>query len=84
MKKLLLLLTKTITKRVVKSPAQTRSVEIPAEYGTVAKKSIKNSCSKQELFEVPAEFTTVTKRRLVKEGGFTEWREVVCNQKSYC
>lgn len=28
--------------------------------------------------EVPAEFTTVTKRRLVKAGGFSEWREIVC------
>ena len=28
---------------------------------------------------VPAEYTTITKRKLVKKGGFTEWREVVCN-----
>ncbi|MGB3530811.1 MAG: hypothetical protein WBB35_15735 [Saprospiraceae bacterium] len=26
----------------------------------------------------PAQYTTVSKRNQVKKGGFTEWREVVC------
>ena len=30
---------------------------------------------------VPAEYATVTKRRLVKSGGFSEWREVLCGDK---
>lgn len=29
--------------------------------------------------DVPAEYTTITKRRLVKAGGFSEWREIVCD-----
>ena len=29
--------------------------------------------------DVPAEYRTVSKRQLVKKGGFTEWREVVCD-----
>jgi len=31
--------------------------------------------------EIPAEFATVSKKRLVKKGGFTEWREVLCNDR---
>jgi len=40
----------------LKTPASTRTVEIPAEY------------------------TTVTKTRLVRQGGMTEWREVLCDK----
>ena len=41
---------------------------------------LKSAASTRDI-DVPAEFTTVTKRNLVKKGGFTEWREVVCNYK---
>jgi len=41
---------------------------------------LKSAASTREI-EIPAEYTTVTKRQLVKKGGFTEWREVVCNYK---
>ena len=34
-------------------------------------------CTK--VIDVPAEYKTITKRQLVKKGGFTEWREVVCD-----
>jgi hypothetical protein len=30
---------------------------------------------------IPAEYATITKRKLVKPGGFTEWREVLCGEK---
>jgi len=29
--------------------------------------------------DVPAEYTTITKRKLIKAGGFSEWREIVCD-----
>jgi peptidoglycan hydrolase-like protein with peptidoglycan-binding domain len=31
--------------------------------------------------QIPAEYASVTKRSLVKRGGFTEWREVLCGDK---
>ncbi len=34
------------------------------------------------VVEIPAEFKTVTKRKLVKKGGFSEWREVLCPVKT--
>jgi Putative peptidoglycan binding domain len=55
---------KTITKQVLKSPAQTREVAIPAEYQTVTKQVLKTPESVREI-EVPAEYSTVTARKLV-------------------
>ena len=68
---------KTVSRRVVKTPAQTKSIEIPAEYATVSKKVVK-SAAQTRTIEIPAEYASVKKRNLVKQGGFTEWREVVC------
>ncbi len=52
-------------------------IEIPAEYGTQTKRVVTSPATTRTI-EVPAETRTVTKRVLVKAGGFTEWREVVC------
>ena len=32
-----------------------------------------------ENVEAPAQYKTITRRQLVKPGGFTEWKEVVCD-----
>ncbi len=71
---------KSITRRVVKTPASVREEVIPAEYGTSKTKKVKTPASTRTI-EVPAEYQTITKRRLVRPGGFTEWREVVCGNK---
>jgi hypothetical protein len=36
-----------------------------------------NVCKKQ--VNIPAEYATVTKKSVSRKGGFSEWREVVCN-----
>lgn len=71
---------KTVTRRVVKTPASVREEAIPAEYATVSKKVVKSPASTRTI-TVPAEYQTVTKRNLVKQGGFTEWKEVLCESK---
>ena len=68
---------KTVTKRVVKDPARTQVIEIPAEYKTVTK-SVVRTPAQTRVIEIPAEYKTVTKRKLVKKGGFSEWKEVLC------
>ncbi|MBK8442558.1 MAG: peptidoglycan-binding protein [Sphingobacteriales bacterium] len=52
---------KTITKRVTKTPATTKEVEIPAEYKTVTKQVIKTPATTKEV-EIPAEYKTITKQ----------------------
>lgn len=67
----------TYKKRVVGTAATTREVDIPAEYKTVSKKMLDKPATTQ-VVDIPAEYKTVTNRVLVKKGGYTEWREVVC------
>lgn len=68
---------KTVTKRVLKTPATTRKEAIPAKYKTITKTILKTPESVREEV-VPAEYATVTKTVLVSKGGYTEWREVLC------
>jgi len=64
-------------KKLVK-PATTRTEEIPAEYTTRSMKKLVSAASTRNI-EIPAEYNTVSRRNLVRKGGFSEWREVVCN-----
>ena len=61
-------------------PAETKTINIPAEYRTV-KKTVMVKPAETKVVEIPAEYRTVTNRRLVKAGGFSEWREVLCQNK---
>jgi hypothetical protein len=70
----------TITKQVVKTPATFREEAIPAEYKTSTSRVVKTPATTRTE-QIAEEYATVTKRRLVKAGGFTEWREVMCNEK---
>lgn len=70
------------TKRVVKTPATTRQIEIPAEYGSITKTVlVKDAFTTEET--VPAQFTSVTREVLKTKGGLTEWREVDCGLLEY-
>jgi hypothetical protein len=70
----------TVTKQVLVSPATTREEMIPAEYKTQTTKIVKTAASTSTEV-IPQEYATVNKRTLVKPGGFTEWREVLCGDK---
>jgi len=70
----------TVTKRVLKNAASQEVQAIPAEYATQTRQVLKTAASTTSV-EIPAEYATVTKRRLVKPGGMTEWREVICNNQ---
>lgn len=71
---------KTITKTIVVKPAETRTIDIPAQYRTV-KKTVVVKPASSSVIEIPAQYNTVSDRRLVKTGGFSEWREVLCQNK---
>lgn len=68
-----------ITKVVLVEAAERQVEKIPAEYTTVTKRMVKTPASTRTV-EIPAEYSTVTKRQLIKPGGFTEWKEVLCNE----
>ena len=65
---------KTITKRVVKTPATTKVVEIPALYKTVKVRKLV-SAPQEKRIEIPAKYKTVTKRVKVSDAKFV-WHEI--------
>ena len=68
---------KSYTRRVVVQPETTRSIEIPAVYGTI-KKIVLVKDAWQEAVTVAAKYKTVRKEVLVNKGGLTSWKEVEC------
>ena len=52
--------TRTVSKRVLKTPATTRTVSIPAEYKTVKRRRVKTPATTREI-TIPAEYDTITK-----------------------
>lgn len=93
---------KTVTKQVLRTPAQTREISIPAEYKTITKQMLKSPAGTREEaipaeyrtltkrvetkpagtvdIDIPAEYATVTKTVKVRDGGMSEWREVLCDK----
>lgn len=67
---------KTVTRKVVKTPAAVHKVEIPAETKTIKVRKMVSE-PQEKRFAVPAEYKTVTERQLDKEG-FMEWRSILC------
>ena len=57
---------KTVTKRVLKTPARTREEVIPAEYKTIKRKVVTKPATTREV-EIPAKYDTVTVRKLATE-----------------
>jgi hypothetical protein len=69
-----------VSKQFLKMPPSFREEFIPAEYKAVSTKVVKKQASSRTE-TIPPEYIAVTKRKLVKAGGFTEWREVLCDEK---
>jgi len=67
---------KTIERTVVQTPAQTRTIEIPAEYDQVQVTKLV-APAREEVVVIPAEYRTIEKRELVKDG-YMAWRSILC------
>ena len=60
------------------SDATASSSEVAAQYSTRSYQKLASPAA-VNVIDVPAQNTTISKRQLVKAGGFSEWREVVCS-----
>lgn len=65
------------TKKVVKTPATMREIEIPAEYATIKRQVVATPATTRSV-TVPAKNKTVKRTVLAKKGGITTWEEVDC------
>jgi hypothetical protein len=70
----------TVRKKILKKPASIREEVVPAEYKPITRKVLLSPAS-LKTESLPAEYVTVIKRRLVRKGGFPEWREIICGEK---
>jgi hypothetical protein len=67
---------KTVSRKVVRTPAASRNIEIPAAYKTIKVRKLAAGPS-EKVTEIPAEYKTVSYKELDKEG-FMEWRSILC------
>ena len=68
---------KTVTKKILKTPAQTREVKIPAEYKTVKVQRLVEPAREQKI-DVPAQYETITRKAKLSDEKMV-WREVLCD-----
>ena len=67
---------KTVTRTIVETPAQSRTIEIPAVYKEVKVNKLV-SAAREEVTAIPATYKTIQKRELVKDG-YMAWRSILC------
>jgi len=67
---------KTVTTKVIDTPASSYRVEIPAVYKTVTVTKLVKDAQEMRA-EIPAEYETVVSQELETEG-FMEWRSILC------
>jgi hypothetical protein len=66
-----------VKKTVLKTPATTRAVEVPAEYRTVTIKKVVTP-AREVKTEIPAEYDEVTKQ-VLKAPATSAWQEILCD-----
>jgi len=71
---------KKVSRKVVKTPAYTQDIPVPAEFKIVSKQVI-DQPSRQEQIEIPATYKKAIHKDLVRKGGYSEWKEILCADK---
>ena len=71
---------RTMRRKVVKTPEYTYDVVSPAEYKVVTRKELDIEETVIKI-EIPATYKTVITKELTKEGGYQDWREVLCQDQ---
>lgn len=72
---------KTVTRQVVDQPARVEEIPVEAQYKTISKRVLVSPESTREEV-IPAVYGNVTEKRLVSEGGFTVWTEILCAERT--
>ena len=70
----------TYSRRILETPSYTRETNIPAEI-KISTKKILLFPARTDDYEVPATYKTVMKRVISKKGGYSEWKEILCEDQ---
>jgi regulator of extracellular matrix RemA (YlzA/DUF370 family) len=65
-----------VSKRVVATPASTKTLTTPAKYTTVKIKKLISPATERRI-AIPATYKTVTKKRMIADG-YAKWVPIVC------
>lgn len=71
---------KKVARKVVKTPAYKQDITVPAEVKIVPKQVV-DQPARQEQIEIPATYKKVIRKVLVRKGGYSEWKEILCADK---
>jgi len=72
---------KTITKKVIDQPARVEEIPVEPQYRNVTKRVLVSPETTQSV-TIPAVYKDVREKRLVKEGGYTIWTEILCADRT--
>ena len=71
---------KKVSRKVVKTPAYKQEIPVAAEFKIVSRQVIETP-ARQEQVEIAATYKNVVNKVLVKKGGYSDWREILCGSK---
>lgn len=71
---------KKTSRKVLKTPAIKQEFPVPAEYKIVSRQVI-DQPSRTEQIEIPATYKKVVHKELIRKGGYSEWKEILCANK---
>ncbi len=71
---------KKVSRKIVKTPAYKQDFPIAAEYKIVSKQVV-DQPARQEQIEIPATYKKAIHKELVRKGGYSEWKEILCGDK---
>ncbi len=71
---------KKVSRKIVKTPAYKQDIPVPAEFKIVSKQVI-DQPARQDQIEIPATYKKAIHKELVRKGGYSEWKEILCADK---
>ena len=71
---------KKVSRKIVKTPAYRQEIPVAAEYKIVSKQVI-DQPARQEQLSIPATYKKAIHKELVRKGGYSEWKEILCADK---
>ena len=71
---------KKVARRVLKTPAFRQEIPVSAEYKVVSRRVV-DQPAREEQIEIPATYKKVISKNLIRKGGYSEWKEILCGDK---
>ena len=71
---------KKVSRKIVKTPAYRQEIPVAAEFKIVSKQVI-DQPARQEQLSIPATYKKAIHKELVRKGGYSEWKEILCADK---